>query len=155
MFARFIQRPLRTALLVPALVLAAACSDDDPVGPTDPAEAVEQVRLVVTPTGGQPTTYTYGPNSTNRQIMVTPGTAYTVQATWLDSGGNAVTGLEDEFVLEIVPPAGVTFNRSATFAGSMNVAQNFAGGAAAVELFHVEEDHEDLTVGVTLVVPTT
>src|ERR671915_384716 len=105
------RRGLRLGAMLLTLTLAAACDDDDPVEPADPAEAVESMRLTV---GASTYNVTGNGVITPSPISVPLGTI-AVQAEFLDADGQVVDGLTDEpfeFRAEPANTSILTFDRT-------------------------------------------
>jgi hypothetical protein len=156
-------RALRAAAVLSTLALAAACDDDDELTGEDEPE-IESVRLIVTPPGGTPTTYTVRVNggASPSPIQLRVGTsAVTAQA--LDAAG-ATIDLANEFELRVVasvtgsdagqqtPLTGtLTYTGNGTLTGALvATAATTANVAATVRMVHKEEAHSDFDAGVQL-----
>lgn len=144
------RRAFTFAPLVAAVAFITAC-DDDPVAPEDPADAVVTMRLTI----ADRTVDIGSGDSENVTIPLDEPTS--VAAEFLDADGNEVSGLDEEFELNIVPDADedeiATFERDAAnpFAGTLT--GDAAGNAVYVaQLFHVAGGHGDFDVHLNLTV---
>ncbi|MDF1505035.1 hypothetical protein PYV61_18945 [Roseisolibacter sp. H3M3-2] len=150
-FPRPAFRLVRTAALLSTLALAVtACDDDDDVTGDDEPD-IESVRLVVTPSGGTPTTYTVTANgATPTPVQLRVGTS-TIVATPLDAGG-ATIDESSEFELRMSGlPAGVTFTQSGTLSATIaaTAATTTSANVSAI-MWHRSEGHDDFTANFPL-----
>ncbi len=146
MFAIATRRSLRSLALLPALFVAAACSDSTGVE-DDPAEDVEAISMTVTRPNGTSTTYTFDQND-NPTIALGSG-ANSVVARFVDGDGATVTLPSTEFRLEFEGfTNGITFARSATngFQGTITVPAGVTTAQGVALLWHIPSNHEDLEV---------
>lgn len=133
------------APVLTALALMTAC-DDDPIAPTDPADAVVAVRLTI---GTETVEIPEGQGGTSE----IPLGSTNVSTQFLDEDGAVVAGLEDEFELRIESDdeSIVTFTSTGTFTGTLN-GESAGTTSVKVQLFHVEEGHEDAEWNVAVTV---
>lgn len=128
---------LRALWVLPlALALGVTACNDDPTEPEEPE--IGTMRLTV---GTQTLTYTEGGGPTTLMIS---GASTPVSATFLDSGGAALTLDGTEFEIQLIPAnTGVlTFNRTTPFSGTLN---RVSAGTTVVQIgvFHKLEGHFD------------
>ena len=138
--------------LLAALAAAALGACNDPVGAGldeehGHVEEVESLRLTVTPAGGAAVVYALTTNGvlTPSPLRLPVGAA-TVTVDFLDGAGAVVTSEvhDDEYEIQfLAPPSGVTFARSGAYAGTFS-ASGAASGTMRVQLWHLDEDHEEL-----------
>lgn len=150
MFAMTTRRSLRSLALLPALFVAAACSDSTGVE-RDPAEDVEAISMTVTRPNGSSSTYTFDQND-NPMIALSTG-ANNVVARFIDGDGATVPLPPAEFRLEFENLTnGITFARSAAdgFQGTITVPAGVTTAAGVALLWHIPSDHEDLEVPFTI-----
>jgi len=143
LFARDARRRLRTAAVLSAIALGAACGDDDPTEPDDEPD-VQTVTLAV---GASSITINKTTGTASGNLVVPNGTS-TVTAQWLRPNGSNETLVTDaEFDLRIVPTntAVASYTPTGARAGTINVLTLAAGATttAQVSLFHKEEQHND------------
>ncbi len=147
------RRTFRALALIPAAMFVAACGDDDPVAPDDPADAVEAVSLTVTPPGRTPLTYVFDQND-NPTIVLGVG-ANTVTSRFVDANG-ATVPLGANFRLDFESLTnGITFARSATdaYAGTITVPAGVTTATGVAVLWHIPSNHDDLEVPFRISVP--
>ena len=145
----FARRAFRTTALLSTLALAAACGDDNITGDDEPD--IESVRLVVTPSGGTPTTYTVTANgATPSPVQIRVGTS-TIVATPLAANGQAISEAS-EFELRMNGlPAGVTFTRSGTLSATIAAtAATTTNATVSAVMWHRTEGHDDYTANFPL-----
>jgi hypothetical protein len=143
-------RALRAAAVLSTLALAAACSDDDELTGEDEPD-IESVRLVITPSGGTPTTYVVTANgATPSPVQLRVGTS-TIVATPLDAS-NQTIGEASEFELRISGlPAGVTFTQSGTLSATIAAtAATTTNANVSAIMWHRSEGHDDYTANFPL-----
>jgi hypothetical protein len=78
--------------------------------------------------------------------------AHAVTVTWLDVGGNAITGLGSQFSLAILPGAGVqgvAFSASGLYAGTLTLTGT---GAKSMVVRLIDRDHADFSQSVSFTV---
>lgn len=144
-------RAVRTAAILSTLALSAtACDDDDEITGDDEPE-IESVRLVVTPAGGTPTTYTVTANgATPSPVQLRVGTS-SIVATPLDANGQTIDEAS-EFELRMSGlPTGVTFTQSGTLSASIAAtAATTSNANVSAIMWHRSEGHDDYTANFPL-----
>jgi len=131
-------RSLLFAPLLATAALVAACDDDSTEPEDDPADAIVEMRLNI---ASVTVTIDRGGNVTPGQLNFGPGIG-TISATFVDSEGATVTGL-DEFELRVTfDDPFMTYESTGPFTGTLT---NVSAGTTQVRfaLYHIEEMHED------------
>jgi hypothetical protein len=147
------RRLLRLAAVVPMLALATACDDDE----TAPEQEPTFTRMILTlqPTGGAPQTVEITrANAAVSGPLTIPAAGGTLTARFLTS-----TGVDDPLIaanpstfetrITSTSLTQATFTR--TGPNAFTVTRNAAGnGSITVQLWHLEEGHDELEATVTV-----
>lgn len=138
------------ALAFAGLALA-ACKDKT----TEPHEHEEpEVVSIVITSGSNTVTVPLNGTQTPGPLSLTVNTANPITVRWLNAAGQDDPHVTtDEFELRITTPAGMTFAAGAGFTGTITPTAT-GSSAFTVNLFHIEEEHNDVSKSVSVnVVP--
>jgi hypothetical protein len=130
-------RLLAVGAMLSALVIGAACSEDEVEAEPD----VATLRLLI----GTNDTVLVSDNGTVTSGPIAINANTTISAQWLKADGTPETIVTDAvFQLNVIPAnSGVlTFTRTRAFAGTLN---RVSAGSTTIQfsLFHIAEGHED------------
>lgn len=138
MFTRF-RRSSRFVVALALVGLVGACKDSTGLDEDEPE--VESIRLTFS-NGSVVTISSTG--AVTGTASITAGGSRTVTAEFLNAAGQPddhVTA--DEFRLAVTPGAGVTFTRTAPFAGTLTAGATTGTVPVQFGLLHIEENHVD------------
>jgi hypothetical protein len=130
-------RLLAVGAMLSALVIGAACSEDEVEAEPD----VATLRLLI----GTNDTVLVSDNGTVTSGPIAINANTTISAQWLKADGTPETIVTDAvFQLNVIPANSgvVTFTRTSAFAGTLN---RVSAGSTTIQfsLFHIAEGHED------------
>jgi hypothetical protein len=130
-------RLLAVGAMLSALVIGAACSEDE----VEAEPEVATLRLLI----GTNDTVLVSDNGTVTSGPIAISANTTISAQWLKADGTPETIVTDAvFQLNVIPANSgvVTFTRTSAFAGTLN---RVSAGSTTIQfsLFHIAEGHED------------